>query len=77
MGVQGRDDAFVMLVLKISQFLWEQACVMVINRGYSSHDPSLGRNHRRSYQPVPDQAPEHLGSVIVTFIGDELIKTIE
>jgi len=50
---------------------------MVINQGHSSHDRSLGRHNRRSHQPVPNQVPERLGSVIVTFIGDELIKTIE
>ncbi len=77
MGMERRDDDFVMFMLKVSQFFREKTSVMVIDQRHGSHDWSLRRDDRRPHKTVPNQVPERFRSVVVAFFSDELIKAIE
>lgn len=74
-GVQRRDDYFVVFMLKVGQFFREEANVMVIDQRHGSHDGGLRCHDRRPHQPIPDQVPERLGTVVVAFFSNELVKT--
>ena len=77
MGVQGGDDDFMLLVLKISEFFGEKPGVMVIEQSYGSDDERFRSYNRRSHKPIAYQIPKRLGSVVIAFFSDELVKAIE
>ena len=76
-SVQGGDNDFVMLMLKIGELLWEKASMMVINQGYGSYNRGLRCYNRGADESIPDQVPERLGPVVIPFFGNEPVKAIE
>jgi len=77
MGVQRRDHEFVMFMLQISEFFGEKASVVVVDQGDGSHHRSFRSHHRGSNQLVPDQVTERFRPVLVAFIRNELIETLQ
>ncbi|HXX99354.1 MAG TPA: hypothetical protein VEI54_00445 [Candidatus Limnocylindrales bacterium] len=77
MGMQRRDDNFMMFVLQVGQFFGEKPRVMVIDQSHGCHDWSSRGHDCSPHKPVPDQVAEGLGSVVVAFSRDEIVKPIE
>jgi len=77
MRMEGRYDHVMMFMLKIGQFFGEKASVMVVDQRHASYDGSIRRHDGRAHKPIPDQVAECLGSVVVAFFSDELVKTLE
>jgi len=77
MGMERRDDHFVMFMLKVGQFFGEKPSVMVIDQRDGSHDRSPGGHDCRPHKPIAYQIAERLGSVVVALFSDELVKAIE
>ncbi len=77
MGMQRRNDNFVMFMLQIGQFFRQKASVVIIDQRNGPHYRSLRGHNRSPNKPVPDQIPECLRAVIVAFFRDEPVKPIE
>ena len=77
MGMQRRDDNFVMFMLQVGQFFGEKPRVMVIDQSHGCHDRSRRGPDCSPHKPVPDEVAEGLGSVVVAFFRDEFVKAIE
>lgn len=77
MGVQGRDNDFVVFVLKISELLGKKPSVVVIDQRNCPDDRSFRGHHRSSNKSVPDQVTKSLRPVFVALFRDEPVKAIE
>jgi hypothetical protein len=77
MGMERRNDNFVMFMLKVGEFFREKASVMVIDQRHGSHNRSRWGYDRSPHKPVPYQVAESLGPIVVAFFSDEFVKPIE
>lgn len=76
-SVQRRDNDFVMLMLKVSELLRQKPRVVIVYQCDSSHDRCIRGPNRSPNKLVPDKVAKCLGSVIVAFFRDELVKAVE
>jgi len=77
MGMERRDNHFVMLMLKIGEFFREKTGVMVVDQRHGSHHWGSSGHDRGSYKLVADQVPKRFGSIVVAFSSDEFVKAVE
>ena len=77
MSMQSRDNNLVMFMLEVGEFFRKQASVMIIDQGHGSDDGGFRGYDRSPYNPVPDEIAERFRPVVVPFVSDEFVKTIE
>lgn len=77
MGMERRDNTFVVFMLKISELLGKKPSVVVIDQRYGSDDRSLRGHNCGSNKLVSDQVTKSLGSVVIALFSNELVKPIE
>lgn len=73
-GMQGRNDYFVVLVLEIGEFLRQKASVMFIDKGDRAHDERVCGDHYRAHQAITNQIAKGFRAVLVALVRDEGIK---
>ncbi|HLV85870.1 MAG TPA: hypothetical protein VKV39_02765 [Candidatus Sulfotelmatobacter sp.] len=76
-SMERRDNNLVMFMLKVRKLLREKPGVMVVDQCYGSHDGSLRGDDCAPHESISNQVSECLGSIVVAFLSDELVKTIE
>jgi len=73
-GMQGRNNYFMVFVLEIGELLRQKAGVMVVNQGDRAHDERVCGDHYRADEPVANQIAKGFRAVLVALVGDEGIK---
>ena len=77
MGMERRDHHFVMFMLKVGKFFGQKPGVMVIDQSDGSNHWSPRGNDCSPNKLIAHQIAKRLGSVVVAFFSDELVKAIE
>lgn len=76
-GMQSRNNYFVVLVLEIGELLRQKAGVMVVDKGDRAHDERVCGDHYRAYEAITNQIAKGFRAVVVALVGDEGIKAAQ
>ena len=63
------------LVLEFCELVGEQTRVVIVNQLHRPNDGSVGGYHGRLDQSIANQVAERLRAVLISFAGDERVKT--
>ena len=69
-----RDDDVMMLMLKVREFLRQEAGVMVVDKSDSAHHESIGRDHSGADQAIANEIAKSFGAVLVALLCDETVE---
>ncbi len=77
MGMHGRDNDFVILMLQLHEFVREKPGMMIVNKSYGADHEGLRRLQTGSVQAVANEVAESLGAIAVTLGNDVAVKPFQ
>src|ERR1700693_4943822 len=73
-GMQRGDDHVMMLMLEVREFFGQETSVMVVDESDGAHHKCVGSHHSRSDQAVANEVAESFGTVLITFLCNEVVE---
>jgi hypothetical protein len=77
MSMDCGDDCFMVLMLNVRQFFWQQAAVVVVNERDGANDFAVGGKNRRGHEMITDKVAKRFRPVRITAALNELIELLQ